>query len=135
MQNQRQKIGQVGEDIATNYLKKEGYQILERNFKTKWGELDIIAKKKGVLIFVEVKTLRSELRRTAQGRPFAKSEFLPEDEITFHKTKQLQKMAQIYLSFKKLPLDIDQQIDVVAIIFNTLSDYIVRHTKNAIGDY
>ena len=125
MQNEQQKIGRFGEDIATNYLKKKNYKILARNFKTKWGELDIVAQKNKVIIFVEVKSLNKNL----------KSDFLPEDEITFHKASQLQKMTQIYLSHKKLPLDIDQQIDVVAIEFNTIDDYIVRHTENAIGDY
>jgi len=127
MQNEQQKIGAIGEDIATDYLKKKGYKILARNFKTKWGELDIVAQKNKIIIFVEVKTLQQ-----TQGRP---SEFLPEDEITFHKASQLQKMAQIYLSAKRLPLDIDQQIDIVAIEFNTIDDYIIRHTENAIGDY
>jgi len=125
MQNQRQKIGQVGENIATNYLKEKGYKILDRNLKTKWGELDIVANKNKTIIFVEVKTLIKK----------PNSSFLPEDEITFHKAKQLQKMAQIYLSCKKLPLDIAQQIDIIAIEFNTLNDYTVRHTENAIGDY
>ncbi len=127
MLNQNQKIGQVGEGIATDYLKKKEYKILDRNFKTKWGELDIVAQKNKTIIFVEVKTLRQ-----AQGRP---SEFTPEDEITFHKAKQLQKMTQIYLSHKKIPLDVDQQIDIIAVEFNTIDDYIVRHTENAIGDY
>lgn len=127
MQNQNQKIGEVGEEIATDYLKKKGYKILDRNFKTKWGELDIVAQRNKIIIFVEVKTLQQ-----IKGRP---SEFLPEDEITFHKASQLQKMTQIYLSAKKLPLDIDQQIDIIAIEFNTIDDYIVRHTENAIGDY
>ncbi|MDO8524755.1 MAG: YraN family protein [bacterium] len=125
MQNQNQKIGQIGEDIATDYLKKKGYKILERNFKTKWGELDIVASHKRTIVFVEVKTL---IKKTA-------SEFLPEDEITYHKAQQLQKMTQIYLSHKKLPLDVDQQIDIMAIEFNTIDDYVVRHTENAIGDY
>lgn len=125
MQNQSQKIGQVGEEIATDFLKKKGYKILDKNFKTKWGELDIVASHKKAIIFVEVKTL---IKKT-------NSEFLPEDEITFHKASQLQKMTQIYLSAKKLPLDIDQQIDIIAIEFNTIDDYIIRHTENAIGDY
>ncbi len=130
MQNEQQKIGAIGEEIATDYLKKKGYKILERNFKTRWGELDIIASYKKTIIFVEVKTLR------VAPLPHGKhSEFLPEDEITFHKTNQLQKMTQIYLSAKKLPLDINQQIDIIAIEFNTVDDYIIRHTENAIGDY
>ena len=46
----------IGEDIAVNYLKKKGYKIIERNFRKGYGEIDIIALKKNVLVFVEVKT-------------------------------------------------------------------------------
>lgn len=47
--------GQLGENIAVTYLQNKGYRIIERNFKTNFGELDIIAENKGFLIFVEVK--------------------------------------------------------------------------------
>lgn len=125
MQNQSQKIGAIGEDIALNYLKKNGYKILDRNFKTKWGELDIVAQKNKVIIFIEVKTLRQN-----QGT------FVPEDEITFHKAQQLRKMAQIYLSANKLPLDIAQQIDILAIELAENSQIAnIRHIENAIEDY
>ncbi|MEK7103865.1 MAG: YraN family protein [Patescibacteria group bacterium] len=137
MQNQSQRIGAIGEEVATNYLKKKGYKILARNFKTKWGELDIVAQKNKTIIFVEVKTLRvaPAYVNTSAGKQGRPSDFLPEDEITFHKVSQLQKMAQIYLSSKKQPLDVAQQIDIMAIEFNTLDDYVIRHTENAIGDY
>ncbi|MDD5433593.1 MAG: YraN family protein [Candidatus Pacebacteria bacterium] len=128
MQNQSQKIGQIGEDIAADYLKKKGYQILNRNFKTKWGETDIVARKNGVITFVEVKTLQQ-----IKGRP---SEFCPEDEITFHKAEQLRKMAQIYLSANQLPLDVAQQIDILAIELTEKNQIAnIRHTENAIEDY
>ncbi len=127
MQNKSQKIGAIGENIAADYLKKKGYKILARNFKTKWGELDIVAQKNKIIIFVEVKTLKFN--------PSKKSEFQPEDEITFHKARQLRKMAQIYLSANKLPLDISQQIDIIAIEINPNSQKpIIRHTENAIED-
>ena len=51
------EIGQKGEDRATQYLVEKGYEILERNWRTKTGEIDIIAKKAETLVFVEVKTL------------------------------------------------------------------------------
>ena len=59
MLNQKQKIGEKGETIAERYLKKKGYKILERNYRTKLGEIDIIAKDKKTIVFVEVKTRRS----------------------------------------------------------------------------
>ncbi len=122
----RKQIGNIGENIATDYLKKNGYQILARNFKTKWGELDIIAQKNRVIIFVEVKSLNKNL----------KSDFQPEDEITFHKARQLQKMTQIYLSNNKLQLDTPHQIDILAIELAENGQVAnIRHIENAIEDY
>lgn len=54
------KIGGIGEEIAAKYLKKEGYYILERNYRNKFGEIDIIAAKNNYTIFVEVKSRSSE---------------------------------------------------------------------------
>jgi len=164
MQSEEQKIGQMGENIAVDYLRKNGYQILARNFKTKWGELDIVAspphqtklwcggKKNDTIVFVEVKTLKFNVPALRQGLRLSPSavssgpncsaecpqggRFAPEDEITFHKAKQLRKMAQIYLSSHKLPLDISQQIDILAIELDENNQIAnIRHTENAIEDY
>jgi len=54
------KIGKLGEEIAVRYLKKEGYYIVERNYRNKFGEIDIIAAKKSCTVFVEVKSRSSE---------------------------------------------------------------------------
>ena len=54
------KIGKIGEEIAVKYLKKEGYYIVERNYRNKFGEIDIIASKNNCTIFVEVKSRSSE---------------------------------------------------------------------------
>ncbi|MDD4989845.1 MAG: YraN family protein [Candidatus Pacebacteria bacterium] len=121
------QVGNIGENIAADYLKKNGYQILARNFKTKWGELDIVASRNKTIVFVEVKTLKFNLNK--------KSEFSPEDEITFHKARQLRKMAQIYLSNNKLHLDTPHQIDILAIELMENSQVAnIRHTENAIED-
>ena len=50
------ELGRYGEDLATNYLKSQGYDVLERNIRYRFGEVDIIAKKENMLIVVEVKT-------------------------------------------------------------------------------
>lgn len=58
--NSKQETGKIGEEIAKNYLERKGYKIIERNFRCRQGEIDIIAMYSGKLIFVEVKTRRSE---------------------------------------------------------------------------
>jgi putative endonuclease len=54
-----------GEDMATSFLKQKGYTIIERNFRKSYGEIDIIAVNRGILVFVEVKTRKSEKFGTA----------------------------------------------------------------------
>lgn len=124
MLNTKQKTGQKGEDIAVEYLKNKGYKILERNFKNKWGEIDIVAKKKKVIVFVEVKTLKQAVS------------FLPEDAVNKEKKKQLLKMVQIYLSHQKIPLDTPHRIDVVAVeLLNNDQLKDIRHWENVIADW
>ena len=56
MQNTRQKFGEKSESLAVWYLKKNGYKILEQNYRTRLGAIDIIAREKKTLVFVEVKS-------------------------------------------------------------------------------
>lgn len=81
----KRNIGNKGEDLACQYIKKLGYQILERNYQIRGGEIDIIAKKDGELIFFEVKTRYSH----QYG--------LPEESITTYKIKSLLKSAKFYI--------------------------------------
>jgi len=60
MLNSRQIFGKKSESLAVKYLKKRGYKILEQNYRSQTGEIDIIAKHKGVIVFVEVKARRSD---------------------------------------------------------------------------
>ena len=94
--------GKAGEDIATDYLRKIGYSILERNYKQQCGEIDIIAKEKATLVFVEVKTRKSD----KFGSPF--------EAITPKKQRQIARTAQDYLSRNKL-FDQAARFDVVGI--------------------
>lgn len=61
MLNKRQQFGKESESLAARHLKKNGYKILERNYRNELGEIDIIAKEKGVLVFVEVKAGKTPL--------------------------------------------------------------------------
>lgn len=78
-------IGNKGEDLACEYLKKNGYKILERNFRIRGGEIDIVAKDQAYLVFVEVKARYSH----KYG--------LPVEAITPWKIKFLLKTARFYL--------------------------------------
>lgn len=119
-------LGQIGEDIATQYLQKRGYKIIERNYRKPWGEIDIIAGKDKDIIFVEVKTLRQD--RDLNNR------FLPEENVTFQKKKKLIRTAKIYLLEKKCSKDQIWQIDVIGIEIADNKKCRLRHTKNAIGE-
>ncbi|MBW2408602.1 MAG: YraN family protein [Deltaproteobacteria bacterium] len=59
MRNQKQIIGEAGEAIAARHLKKNGYRIIETNYRTELGEIDLIARDKDTIVFVEVKSRRS----------------------------------------------------------------------------
>lgn len=81
----KQATGNYGESLACIFLKKNGYKILERNYRIRGGEIDIVAKEGGALVFVEVKTRYSH-------------EFgLPEESMTPWKIKALLKTAQFYI--------------------------------------
>ena len=100
----KKETGKIAEDIAVNFLKSQGYEILERNWQLKrLGEIDIIAKKKKILNFVEVKSLKD----------FA--EFEPEFHFTKKKVEKIKKLANFYA----LKNNFDQWfISLIAIIFD-----------------
>ena len=98
----RKKLGQEGEDRAARFLEKRGYRILERNYQTKSGEIDLIAMHKDELVFVEVKTRTSG----AFGAP--------ELAVDFRKQQRMVKAALGYLKYKNLH-QMPCRFDVVAI--------------------
>lgn len=95
--------GLVGENVATQYLKKQKYKILERNYKNQIGEIDIIAKDKKVLVFVEVKARTSEMF----GRPC--------EAVDFKKQQKIHSVASVYLKEHKLE-DAEFRFDVIEVL-------------------
>lgn len=85
MKKYRQEIGKLGEQKAKRYLIRRGYQIVESNYRTKAGEIDLIARENDCLVFVEVKTRTSEEYGT------------PAEAVSFYKQQHMQKSAQYYL--------------------------------------
>lgn len=98
----KKKLGATGEQAAIEYLQKRGYEILERNYRNKLGEIDIIARDKKVLVFVEVRTRSDKLF----GSPF--------DSVTAAKQKQLSKVALKFLSNRNW-IDHPARFDVVGV--------------------
>lgn len=83
------EIGILGEEIAEKYLLRKEYRIIKKNFQCKLGEIDLIVEKKGVIIFVEVKT-----RTTLDyGEPF--------ESITLYKRKRIKRLAEYFLMNEK----------------------------------
>jgi len=68
-QTDKQRIGQIGEDCAVKYLENRGYKILERNYRKKYGEIDIIALKDSILHFVEVKSKSGNVSPVSEVEP------------------------------------------------------------------
>ena len=112
-----QNIGNFGEDAAAEFLEESEYEILKRNFRMKFGEVDIIAKKDGCIIFVEVKTRKS----TAFGEP---AEF-----VDRRKQQRIRRAAACYTDV----VNNDVRFDVIEVLYNsdTMTVTKINHIENA----
>ncbi len=104
MRGSKLDIGHQGEKHACKFLRKQGYRILERNCKTRWGELDIVARQGDVVSFVEVKS-----RTDADFLP-------PEASVTAAKRRKLARLAKAYLAREGLS-SYPCRFDVVSVTF------------------
>ena len=98
-------VGKTGEDIAVNFLKRSGYRIVQRNYKNKLGELDIVAYDRETIVFIEVKT------RTSLSFGY------PQEAVTQFKQKQLNRVALSYLKQYNL-LHKSVRFDIVSILLH-----------------
>lgn len=105
-----QAVGTKGECIAVKFLKKNGYKILQRNYRCKSGEIDIICYDHGTVVFVEVKTRHSD-----KYGP-------PELSVTEAKKRQIVKVALHYVTEKKIE-GIDLRFDVASISYSPIQKY------------
>ena len=114
---EKQIVGALGEDIATRFLINKGFAVVDRNYRKKFGELDIVAKKSGFIHFVEVKTVSCEnLKDIPPNGP--EDSFRPEDNVHSFKQKRLSRAIQVYLSEKKIGTEADWQFDVITILLD-----------------
>lgn len=106
----KRKTGDIGENLAAKFLEKRGFKIIERNYRKKWGELDIVAQKDGVVHFVEVKALRQDLSRPTVYRP--------EDAVRAWKKERMSRAVRTYFLDRKISDDQDFQIDIAAVFLD-----------------
>jgi putative endonuclease len=113
---QKKELGAKGEEIAARYLKNLGYRILERNYRVRYGEIDIVAEQGTDLVFVEVKTRSG----TLFGSPF--------DSVTVSKQRQLSKVALAYIS-KRNCHERSSRFDVVGVQLKNVNSAQLRDVK------
>lgn len=99
-------VGELGESLACRFLENKGYLIIDRNWRTWWGEIDVVAKRKDKVLFVEVKT-------SAQDSldDFEKNDYRPEEKIDERKIKRLYRTIEMYCSKHEV-----DSFDVVAVV-------------------
>jgi putative endonuclease len=118
MSNERQALGEWGEEQAVAYLRKQGMKILHRNFRTPVGEIDIVARQRQQLVFVEVKTRRGTLFGT------------PQEAVGRRKQRQIIRTAQWYLLGDQGG-KLQPRFDVVAILCQSDGKAKILHLPNA----
>ena len=109
---QYQDIGALGEDIAVQYLTDQGYAVVSRNYRKKWGEIDIIVTKGEVVHFVEVKCVSYE-KRGLLHHSVTHETWRPEELVHRHKLHQIRKVAEAYIQNDSSTND--YQVDVIGV--------------------
>jgi TIGR00252 family protein len=107
--------GKQGENLAQEYLEKNGYKIIQKNYRTKFAEIDIIAKKDNILSFIEVKSRNSD----SFGRPY--------EAVSESKIKKIRKNAEIFLSTTDINYD-GISFDIIEVF---LGNKTINHIKSA----
>jgi putative endonuclease len=125
MPTQKRKFGDLGERLARKFLKNNGYAVLEVNYQKRIGEIDVIAKHKKTIHFIEVKT-----RTESSSEMFG----LPQEAVSYQKKKKLIRTALFYLSERRLSDEAIWQIDVIAITINQdKTKAKINHIENAVS--
>lgn len=123
MKSFNKDIGNFGEDLALNYLKNKGYLTLKRNFRNRYGEIDLICKNNDLIIFIEVKSRYNSCYGS------------PSEAVTYSKQKQIIKLCTFFITLNKL-YEYNCRFDVVEVIFNNSNNsYLINHITDAFRAY
>ena len=110
------EIGVIGERVAAKYLENKGFNIIDRNYRKKWGEIDIVAKKDNKVYFVEVKTVS---RNSVDGKfPEYANDYRPEDNMHPWKIKRLSRAIQTYVLEKFKDHEQNWQFDLICVFLD-----------------
>jgi len=115
--SKNQKTGELGESVASRFLVKHGYSVLERNYTKKWGEIDIIAIKNKVLFFVEVKSVSRETLPSPE-RKVINDDYRAEDNMHPWKAKRMARTIQTYLLSKNVGDDVEWEAMLLVVYLN-----------------
>ena len=125
------EVVRIGEKTACMFLVKRGFRIIEQNYWKKWGEIDIIAKKLGLLHFIEVKTVSREISGKENRGVARETGFRPEENVHPQKLKRLHRA--IFSWLEEYNYEKEWQIDVAAVYLDTKNQRAtVRMIENVI---
>ena len=110
------ELGKWGEDTAAEFLQRNGYQIIERDWKSGRRDIDIIATDGSEVVFVEVKTRRNRLYGD------------PEEAVDYHKLQNLQQAISHYVKFRNIRQDI--RFDIISVVGTIGSEPDIQHIQN-----
>jgi len=116
----KRQLGNKGEEVACEHLTSKGYSIIENNYNTKFGEIDIIAKYKEIIHFIEVKSGNNK-----------ENTISPVENLTRDKIRKFIKTVQIYLNHKNVSQEQRWQIDAIVVVFNSFDAPLdISHIEN-----
>jgi putative endonuclease len=118
MTHRRQTLGRIAEDEAARFLRAAGLAVAERNVRFPEGELDLVCRENGVVVFVEVKCRRSGWDEA------------PAAAVSWHKQRRLTRLAQHYLKWRRLD-GVRCRFDVVSVTIDARGALDVRHVRAA----
>ena len=125
---QKRKIGDLGENVVCKFLIKHGFTVLNRNYRKKWGEIDVIAQRDKIVHFVEVKTVSHPPAGEA-----GETSYRPEENVHPWKLKRMSRAIQTYLIEKNVSHETEWQIDVAAVFLDLNNKKAkIRMTENVI---
>ena len=114
----KRKIGNKGEDMACDFLIKNGFRIIGRNISNKLGEIDIVARNNKILHFIEVKT------------GSASDKINPSENLNYHKIRKFLRAVEIYISNNKISEQQRWQMDAIVVVFSVGLPPKITHLQN-----